>query len=82
MIYYDKILEILKEEYGWNLFDSLTEQGQKLVKDTLKARHRFEQRENKITREFKLILVFGIFALLALATVMSIAIILVLKYYN
>jgi len=81
MIYYDKILEILKEEYGWNLFDSLTEQGRKLVKDTLKARHRFEQRENKITREFKLILVFGIFAMLALAVVMSIAIILVLKYF-
>ena len=34
---YEQILKLLESEYGWKLFDSLTENGKKLVSDTLKA---------------------------------------------
>ena len=34
---YEKVLELLKTKYGWDYFDSLTKQGQKLVCDTIKA---------------------------------------------
>lgn len=34
---YKKVLELLEKEYGWNLFDSITNTGKRLVLDTLKA---------------------------------------------
>lgn len=41
---YNEILKLLEKEYGWNLFDSLTDTGKKLVADTLKA----EKQVNKL----------------------------------
>jgi hypothetical protein len=34
---HEKVLELLENKYGWNYFNSLTEQGEKLVGDTIKA---------------------------------------------
>jgi len=34
---YEKVLELLKTKYGWDYFNSLTEQGRKLVGDTIEA---------------------------------------------
>jgi hypothetical protein len=34
---YEEVLKILHEEFGWNLTQSLTKQGKKLVQDTIKA---------------------------------------------
>ncbi len=34
---YKKVLKVLELEYGWNLQNSLTKEGQRLVSDTLKA---------------------------------------------
>jgi len=37
MEYYEETLRQLSDKYGWNLTDSLTETGRKLVKDTIEA---------------------------------------------
>lgn len=37
MTEYEKVLKLLHNKYGWNLTDSLTDTGKKLVKDTIDA---------------------------------------------
>jgi hypothetical protein len=34
---YEEVLKILHDKFGWNLTQSLTKQGRKLVEDTIKA---------------------------------------------
>ena len=42
MINYKRVLILLKHEYGWDLTNSLTDTGKKLVMDTLKANNIIE----------------------------------------
>ncbi len=38
MTEYERVLEMLHDQFGWDLFNALTDNGKKLVKDTLDAR--------------------------------------------
>lgn len=42
-----EVLSLLKVKYGWDFFDSLTKQGEKLVRDTISALKEVEARKEK-----------------------------------
>lgn len=42
-----EVLSLLKTKYGWDFYDSLTKQGEKLVRDTILALKEVEARKEK-----------------------------------
>ena len=39
---YEEVLKLLEKEFDWNLVDTLSKTGKKLVLDTLKAREKID----------------------------------------
>ncbi|QYS85427.1 hypothetical protein JJC03_09265 [Flavobacterium oreochromis] len=47
MDHYEEVLKLLHDKFGWNLTNSLTATGKKLVADTIEALKNFEHNKNK-----------------------------------